>query len=168
MNEKIFNILFNFANKGEFRKKIIVFLTKFTCDLFFIMYLIGGIYLIINFNKYGYTELFRYIFVPFIAFLTARIIRNKIKAKRPFEKMEIKSLIYHKGGNSFPSNHSTSAMVLAMALGYLFPLFIFYFIILAIITGILRIMAGVHYPIDVLMGLFIGFVFGYLGFFILF
>ncbi|MDE6181620.1 MAG: phosphatase PAP2 family protein [Eubacteriales bacterium] len=55
-----------------------------------------------------------------------------------------------------------------MALGYLFPLFIFYFVILAIITGILRIMVGVHYPIDVLMGLFIGFVFGYLGFFILF
>ena len=82
--------------------------------------------------------------------------------------MEIKSLIYHKGGNSFPSNHSTSAMVLAMALGHIFPLFIFCFIILAIITGTLRIMAGVHYPIDVLAGLFIGFVFGYLGFFILF
>lgn len=168
MNEKIFNILFNFANKNEFTKKITRFLTKFTCDLFFIMYLIGGIYLLINFKKYGYTELFKYIFIPFIAFLTARIIRNTIKAKRPFEKMEIKSLIYHKGGNSFPSNHSTSAMVLAMALGHIFPLFIFGFIILAIITGVLRIMAGVHYPIDILAGLMIGFGFGYLGFFILF
>lgn len=167
MNQKIFNILFNFANKNKFTKRTVVLLTKFTCDLFFIMYLIGILYLLINFNKYGFFVLFQYLFIPFISFFTARLLRKNINAKRPFEKTNIKSLVYHKGGNSFPSNHSTSAMVLAIALGYIFPFFMFLFVFLAIITGILRIMAGLHYPIDVIAGLLIGFLFGYLGFFIL-
>lgn len=168
MNQKLFEILFYFANKTEYRKKTIIFLTKLTCNLFFILYILCFIYLIFNFKNYSYIEILKYIFIPLFTFLVARTIRINVKAKRPFENMKIKSLILHKGGNSFPSNHSASAMVLAITLGNFFPSLFFMLIILAILTGILRIMVGVHYPIDVLGGFLIGLCFGYIGFFILF
>ena len=82
--------------------------------------------------------------------------------------MNIVSLVKHKGGNSMPSNHSASAMVLAISLTYIIPQYAMVFIILAIITGVFRIIAGLHYPIDVLFGFFIGILIGVLGFFILF
>ena len=168
MNEKLFFILFNFANKTETRKKFIIYFANFTYKLFFYGYIITFFYLIFNIKKYGYIVFLKYLIIPIIAFLIARILRITIKAKRPFEKMNIKNLISHKGGNSFPSNHSTSAMVLAISIGYIFNFLFIPLIIFAIITGILRIMCGLHYPIDVFFGFFIGYFFGYFGFFILF
>lgn len=165
MNEKLFFILFNFANKSEIRKRFIVLLINFTQKLFFFSYIITFFYIL--FKQYNFIIILKYLCVPFFAFLIARILRIILKIKRPFEKFNLKSLIYHKGGNSFPSNHSTSAMVLAFSIGYIFNFFIVFLIIFAIITGVLRIMAGLHYPTDVLMGFFIGFCFGYFGFFIL-
>ncbi len=165
LNQKIFDILFKFGNR---HKKLTVFTTIYSCYLFFIMYLIGYLYIFIHFNKYGYKGLLKYIFVPLITIIIAKILRKKIKSKRPFEKLNITSLVKHKGGNSMPSNHSASAMVLALALTYILPQYFIFFIILAIITGTVRILAGLHYPIDILFGFALGLLIGTLGFFILF
>lgn len=161
MNQKIFNILFSFGNK---HKKTTIFTTIFSCYLFFAMYTTGFIYILFNYTKYN---IFKYIFVPLVTIIIAKIIRKILKAKRPFEKMNIKSLVYHKGGGSMPSNHSASAMVLALALSYITPHLFFVYFCLALITGISRIMAGLHYPIDVFFGFLLGFCVGILGFFII-
>lgn len=165
LNQKIFDILFKFGNKY---KKLTVFTTIYSCYLFLIMYLLGYVYILFNFDKYNYKDLLKYIFVPLITIIIAKILRRKIKSKRPFEKLNIVSLVKHKGGNSMPSNHSASAMVLALALTYILPQYFLFFIILAFITGIFRIIAGLHYPIDVLFGFALGLFIGALGFFILF
>lgn len=165
LNQKLFDILFTFGNK---HKKLTIFITIYSCYLFFIMYLIGYFYIFLNFNKYRYKTLLKYILIPLITIIIAKILRKNINSKRPFEKMNIISLVKHKGGNSMPSNHSASAMILAISLTYIFPKYSVFFIILALITGIFRIIAGLHYPIDVLFGFFIGITIGILGFYILF
>ena len=165
LNQKIFDILFSFGNRY---KKMTVFTTIYSCYLFFTMYLIGYIYIFLKFERYGYKGLLKYILIPLITIIIAKILRKNINSKRPFEKMDITSLVSHKGGNSMPSNHSASAMVLAMALTYIMPKYFLFFIILGLITGISRVMAGVHYPIDVLFGFLLGLIIGALGFFILF
>lgn len=165
LNQKIFDILFRFGNK---HKKSTIFITRYSCYLFFIMYFLGYTYIFLNFKYYGYKTLIKYTLVPLITIVVAKILRKNINSKRPFEKMNITSLIRHKGGNSMPSNHSASAMVLAMALTYILPQYCLVFIILALITGIFRVIAGLHYPIDVLFGFFIGILIGVFGFFILF
>lgn len=58
--------------------------------------------------------------------------------------------------SSFPSGHAANAFMAAGILGKYFSKFIFAFYILAILVGISRIYAGVHYPLDVLAGLVIG------------
>lgn len=165
INQEIFDRLFYFGNR---HKKLTVFVTIFSCYLFFILYALGYLYIFFNFNKFGYIDVLKYMLIPLATIVVAKILRKKINAKRPFEKMNIKSIVKHKGGNSLPSNHSASAMVLAISLTYIFPKGFYVFFILAMITGISRIMAGLHYPIDVLCGFILGAFMGIFGFFILF
>lgn len=57
---------------------------------------------------------------------------------------------------SFPSGHSTTAMATAIVIGFLMPRFFRLFLIIAIVTGISRVVVGDHYPTDVLAGFIVG------------
>lgn len=57
---------------------------------------------------------------------------------------------------SFPSGHSTTAMAAAVVIGLLVPRFFRVFFIIALMTGVSRVVVGDHYPTDVLAGLVIG------------
>lgn len=57
---------------------------------------------------------------------------------------------------SFPSGHSTTAMATAVVVGFLAPRFFRLFLIIALVTGVSRVVVGDHYPTDVLAGFAIG------------
>jgi membrane-associated phospholipid phosphatase len=56
------------------------------------------------------------------------------------------------GGQSFPSAHTAAAVGLAAALIWLYPNGRLLFTALAVLVGCQRIVAGAHYPSDVLVG----------------
>lgn len=58
---------------------------------------------------------------------------------------------------SFPSNHSASAMALSVGLAYLYPPAAIAFWTLASITGLLRYLQDAHWPSDVLGGMAMGY-----------
>ncbi|MEV4625947.1 phosphatase PAP2 family protein [Micromonospora sp. NPDC049523] len=60
------------------------------------------------------------------------------------------------GDWSFPSNHATIAGALAMGLALVVPRLAVFTLPLAGLTALLRVVAGVHYPHDVLAGLVLG------------
>jgi len=57
---------------------------------------------------------------------------------------------------SFPSGHSTTAMATAVVVGFLAPRFFRLFLIVALVTGVSRVVVGDHYPTDVLAGFALG------------
>jgi membrane-associated phospholipid phosphatase len=57
---------------------------------------------------------------------------------------------------SFPSGHSTTAMATAVVVGFLAPRFFRLFLIIAVVTGVSRVVVGDHYPTDVLAGFALG------------
>lgn len=79
----------------------------------------------------------------------------------------INPLIPHPTDNSFPSGHAlfSAAAIFAMWRYSQNKIFIAITIILAILTVCLRVLGGVHYPGDILGGLFFGF-FGAWAFYI--
>lgn len=57
---------------------------------------------------------------------------------------------------SFPSGHSTTAMATAIVVGFLAPRFFRLFFVIALVTGVSRVVVGDHYPTDVLAGFVLG------------
>ena len=86
-----------------------------------------------------------------------KILKVTVTRLRPFIKipnLNIKKIGIDK--YSFPSGHTTGAFSLAVIIFLYFPIFGIVTIPLAICVGISRIYIGVHYPTDVIMGIFIG------------
>ena len=86
-----------------------------------------------------------------------KVLKVTVTRLRPFIK--IPNLNIRKIGidkYSFPSGHTTGAFSLAVIIALYFPFWGFITIPLAICVGISRIYIGVHYPTDVIMGIFIG------------
>lgn len=98
-----------------------------------------------------------YILVPGISFLLLSIVRSRMNRKRPYEEWEIDPLIHREGmGNSMPSRHVFSAVLISMCIlrQNVFPGVIF--LILSACIAVVRVLGGVHYPRDVIAGYLIG------------
>ena len=86
-----------------------------------------------------------------------KLLKVSVTRLRPF--IDIPNLNIKKIGidkYSFPSGHTTGAFSLAVIIALYFPIFGFITIPLAFCVGISRMYIGVHYPTDVIMGIFIG------------
>jgi undecaprenyl-diphosphatase len=89
-----------------------------------------------------------------LSFIILFIASKLFAHDRPFVNHHVTQLIPHAANQSFPSDHSTASM--AMALGLLvftrFKKTAWLLIFVATLIGFSRIVAGVHYPLDVLGG----------------
>lgn len=98
-------------------------------------------------------RILKVLLIPAAVFLIVTLLRKGIHAKRPYEQLNIKPLIQKdKKGESFPSRHVASAFILALAFLYVnIPLGIITFLI-AFLIAIIRPLAGIHFPRDVIVG----------------
>ncbi|HGD3840311.1 TPA: phosphatase PAP2 family protein [Streptococcus agalactiae] len=91
----------------------------------------------------------RILIIPAVGFIALSYIRKRLDFPRPYEKWNIKPLIYKDTeGRSMPSRHVFSATMISMCL------------ILSVLLAICRVIAGVHYPKDVIVGYLIGLILG--------
>lgn len=98
-------------------------------------------------------------FSIFTSLLFNNFIKDVVKAERPIGKEGIRSLrIETATGASFPSGHSQSSATFYGSYAiYKNKSFIYKVsIILVVLVGISRLYLGVHYPKDVLFGIFFG------------
>lgn len=87
----------------------------------------------------------------------AHIIKISVSRLRPFlifDNLHIKKIGIDK--YSFPSGHTTAAFSIAVMISLFFPQLTVLCIALAFCTGISRMYLGVHYPSDVIVGIFLG------------
>lgn len=105
---------------------------------------------------------------PLTVFATVTFFRKIFNRPRPYEKFATTSVFgKNKKGESMPSRHTACAFIIAMAFMYVsIPLGIAYLIISALIM-ISRVLAGVHFISDVIAGMVISLLYGYLSFFII-
>ena len=99
----------------------------------------------------------RAFWVPALSFLVVTVFRTKINRLRPYEAWPIKPLIpRNKHGESMPSRHVFSSTVIAMVYLYVHPPLGVAFLLVSLLSAIVRVLAGVHYPTDVTVGFIVG------------
>jgi len=90
-------------------------------------------------------------------FVITEFIRLIIPRPRPFEILEfITPLILHDPGASFPSGHASFVFAIAAAVFFYYPRLGVLFFFAAFFTGLGRVIAGVHWPSDILAGAMVG------------
>ncbi|KXT76387.1 phosphatase PAP2 family protein [Streptococcus sp. DD12] len=94
----------------------------------------------------------RMVLIPGGSFLAISLFRHLLNRPRPYERWAISPLIVkHTKGHAMPSRHVFSATIISMAYLYVYwPLGCF-FLGLSVLLGSCRILAGVHYPSDVIV-----------------
>lgn len=161
MDKKLFLTCYQFTKKHPYFEKCILFTGKILPQLVMLLYFIFLFLLIQTKNSF----LVQSIVVPFITLVIITIIRKMVNRKRPFEVFPIVSAISHNKGNSFPSRHTASAFIIAVTILHYHLLWGIFFLVIAFIIGISRVMLGLHFPLDVLAGAVISLIIGYFVFF---
>ena len=106
-----------------------------------------------------------YVFIPASGFVILSFLRKKINAPRPYEEWGIKPLLDRDSpGQSMPSRHVFSATIISMACFHASLSVGVILLILSAFLGLVRVLGGVHYPKDVLVGYACGLVWGVLFF----
>ena len=91
------------------------------------------------------------------AVVISEVLSKIFDRSRPFvASKEIVLLIPHNADGGFPSHHTTVMVAIAVALWFRNHNFGRLLFVLAILSGIARVGAGIHYPTDILAGVVIG------------
>lgn len=148
IDEVLFLSLFKIVEDNPLIGNMMVIITHWSSRVFALIYLIGIGALLFRRSK----KLIPFVIAPATAFLTVRVIRFYYTRPRPFVALDIESLIYHAPNGSLPSMHAVSAFAIGVAIWHLDKRLGRYVLILSAITGLSRVMVGVHYPLDILLG----------------
>lgn len=157
LNLELFRVINNLANKNELVDKIWIFIAVYSPVIFGCCFIIAWFYKNKQ-KKQRRTLLLLSIVSAVISEILAKIAGLLYYHPQPFVSLSnVNKLIHKSVDNAFPSDHSTVFFAVMIFL------FIscgkkkyWYFPLIALIVGISRIWVGVHYPIDVIYGSFLG------------
>ena len=106
-----------------------------------------------------------YVFIPASGFVILSFLRKKINAPRPYEEWTIKPLLDRDSpGQSMPSRHVFSATIISMACMHASLPIGMICLTLSAFLGLVRVLGGVHYPKDVVVGYICALVWGVIFF----
>jgi membrane-associated phospholipid phosphatase len=98
-----------------------------------------------------------------LSIISTNILKLAVQRRRPFESGLDRRLIHEPFGNSFPSGHSTQALTIMTAVGVLYPPVALPLAVLGLAIAGSRVYLGVHFPLDVGLGVFLGVFLGHLA-----
>lgn len=153
--EKFYQSILTYISKRPILKKVLLVIVKYSPYITMAIYPCILAYLLIIQSP----DIIPVLYKPLGAFAVVTIIRKLVNRPRPYETLNIKPLVAHKKGESFPSRHAVSSMIIGLVCFYINPILGIFGITVATIVCLSRIIAGVHYISDVLTAILIAVIF---------
>lgn len=150
MNLEIFKLINNLANRNIFLDRIMIFFSKYVPYIF--MFLLALVFIsgVLNKNADERHEAFNAFILTVINLFLGFIIGSIYYEDRPFVHNKVNLLFQHVKDASFPSDHATGTMSIALGLKRYNRTLGRVMTILSIVVGFSRIYVGHHYPMDVI------------------
>ncbi len=156
-DELIFRAFYGLAGQSKIMDLLVVFFGSYVPYLMVI-----GVIIILFFESDWRKRLRDTAMVALSVILSWGIVTQIIHffyfRPRPFIALGITSLIHHDNSPSFPSGHAAFFFALAFALFLANRKWGWLFIGLTLLMGIARVMAGVHWPLDIVAGILVSFL----------
>lgn len=160
---KLFYFLNGFVGKSQIFDTLVVFFASYLQ-----YFLVIAFFLLLFFSTYSGREKLYIFLVSVASAVIARlgiteIIRFICQRPRPFITLQVNKLLssgwfYSDNEWSFPSGHSAFFFAMATAIYLYNKKWGVAFFIAAILMNVSRVVAGVHYPSDILGGMIVGIV----------
>ena len=164
MNKDLYLKCIEFFRQPGWRSNLLFFMSKFVPVVIANIYIIICVLVLIG----NPILLARIVGVPLAAFVLVTVLRKVINKKRPYEVYDFHPIRFDhkiKQGQSFPSRHCVSAAVIAIACLAFIPWLGYIMLVMAVIVAVSRVVAGLHFIMDVVCGMFLGVIIGIIGFY---
>lgn len=166
MDSFIFFVLHNLTGQNNFFDGLIIFISEIFANL-----VILGTFLFLIFhhnlkfknsrlkdNLYKIKETFFSFVIGASAYISSVVLKGIFGKLRPFEQYQNVNNLFLETTPSFPSSHAAFYMALAFSVYFIHKKVGFILIVCALLIGTARVMAGVHYPVDILGGYVLGII----------
>lgn len=159
MNETIFTFFYSLAHQSPALDAIISFVA-----VQYGLIILGALFIYLfkhrDNPKKGVRDLFAVGVTAVSAYIIAYAFKDTFNTLRPFDALSWVKPLVSESGPALPSGHATFFMALASSLWFYHKRLAVFFGISALLIGIARVMAGIHWPVDILAGLFLGYAIG--------
>lgn len=157
MDYHLFQLINNLAGRWWFLDFLGIFFAKY---LIFVMFF-AAVSLFIVWKDEAQKKIyqnaaFKIFSAVAFGYILKIIVQFAYQRPRPFVVYEVFKLIDKSADASFPSGHTVLVFALAFSIYFYNKKLGALFLVLAALVGFGRIFVGVHYPLDVLGGIFIG------------
>ncbi|MFB6766711.1 undecaprenyl-diphosphatase [Bacillus altitudinis] len=154
MNYELFKVIHGMAHHSEFLDQAMIFITKKAILVYALVLLICWFL--------GNHKFKKHVFFSGVTGIVALIVNFAITLfyyeERPFVAHKVDTLIPHSADASFPSDHTTGALALSLAIRSRNKKLGNMLLVFGLLTGFSRIWVGHHYPFDVLGSLIVSIV----------
>ena len=164
MNNSIFFFFYSLAHQSKIFDNMVIFLAVYFP---YVVVILAGLFLLFHHEVLQAENPFRVflqkkkemllVFLSgFLAYFMSVILKILFHTFRPFLALPQVHSLFTETGHAFPSGHATFFSALAVSLFFLHKKAGYVFMFFALIIGLARIVAGVHFPIDILGGFILG------------
>ena len=165
LDTQLFYLLNNLAGQLPIRDTVIVFFASYLAYVLVVVFLA-----LVFFSAYSKREKLEMLLVAGISSIIARfgiteLIRFLYHRPRPFSVLPVHQLLTDSAW-SFPSGHATFFFALATAVYLYNKKWSIGFFVATILMTVSRIIAGIHYPSDIVGGAAIGVVIALITFYV--
>ena len=164
MNNQIFYFFYSLAHRSVFSDNVIVF---FAQTFPYVVIALAMMFLLLHHEIFSSEEPFKafkqkwkeivlVFFSGIFAWCLASVLKILVHSPRPFTVFHNVLPLLSETNFSFPSGHATFYMALATALFFSHKKIGYLFMFFALLIGLARITAGIHFPVDILGGFVLG------------
>jgi membrane-associated phospholipid phosphatase len=153
------------------RGTVVDVLSFIISNMYFLIALFGGLCVLVILQNpaIGWPLLYTFTLAMAIHFFTndfliKRVLRKFFYKARPFnESKKIKSIGARHNDSTFPSGHMSSLTALLVVLFHYYPQTWPVSVFFLVLIGLSRLHNGMHFPADVIFGVFFGLGYAYLA-----